>query len=191
MESIVNIYRTASKEDDREEAMDASVFEIIFETHYKRVYNFVAYRINNHYDVEDLVSAVFEKVIAKYHTYRPSYAPIEAWIISIAKNIVNDYFRGNKKRIFFPLDHAENITAPASKGGQIEEIVVMCEDNSALLRALNTLNDKERTIVAMKFAAGIRNTDIAALMSLSETNVGIIVHRCIKKMRLHLEGESL
>ena len=162
-----------------ERVLDASVFEGIFETRYKRVYNFAAYRVNNHHDVEDLVSAVFEKVIANYHAYDGSRAPLEAWIISIAKNVVNDYFRRNKNKAFLPLDFARDIAASDGNDGRQEEIFVAREENAALMRALNALTDKERTIVAMKFAAGLKNTDIAALMSLSETNVGIIIHRSI------------
>jgi RNA polymerase sigma-70 factor (ECF subfamily) len=70
---------------------------------------------------------VFEKVITKYSTYRPSGVPLEA---------------------------------------------------------------KERTIVAMKFAASLKNVDIASIMSLGESNVGAIIHRSLKKMRKVLEGEQ-
>jgi RNA polymerase sigma-70 factor (ECF subfamily) len=58
------------------------------------------------------------------------------------------------------------------------------------MRALNMLNEKERNIVAMKFAASLKNVDIALIMSLSESNVGAIIHRSLKKMRRVLEGES-
>jgi RNA polymerase sigma-70 factor (ECF subfamily) len=173
----------------RNEAIDAAVFAYIFEVHYKRVYNFCAYRINNHHDAEDLVSMVFEKVISKYGTYRPSAVPMEAWIITIAKNVVNAYNKKKKKRAYIPLELVNNAASAVS--GQPEEILITRENNEALMRALNTLNEKERTIVAMKFAASLRNTDIAAIMSLSETNVGTIIHRSLKKMRrvLELEGE--
>jgi RNA polymerase sigma-70 factor (ECF subfamily) len=172
----------------RNEAIDAAVFENIFEVHYKRVYNFCAYRINNHHDTEDLVSTVFEKVISKYGTYRPSGSPLEAWIITIAKNVVNDYFRQSKKRAYVPLELVNDAASAVS--GQPEEIFITRENNAALMRALNALNEKERTIVAMKFAAELRNTDIAAIMSLSETNVGAIIHRSFKKMRRIIEGEQ-
>jgi RNA polymerase sigma-70 factor (ECF subfamily) len=166
-----------------------AVFGDIFETHYKRVYNFCAYRINNHHDTEDLVSVVFEKVITKYSTYKPSSVPFEAWIITIAKNAVNDYFRQKKKRAYIPLDFV-NDSNVSTDSGQPEEILMIQEDNAALLRALNVLTDKERTIVAMKFAASLKNVDIALIMSLSESNVGAIIHRSLKKMRKVLEGES-
>jgi RNA polymerase sigma-70 factor (ECF subfamily) len=78
----------------------------------------------------------------------------------------------------------------SANGGQPEKILMIQEDNAALLRALNVLTVKERTIVAMKFAASLKNADIALSMSLSESNVGAIIHRSLKKMRKILEGES-
>jgi RNA polymerase sigma-70 factor (ECF subfamily) len=189
LESIALLCGEAISEAPGNEGISAAIFEGIFEAHYKRVYNFCAYRINNHHDTEDLVSMVFEKVVAKYGTYRPSSVPFEAWIITIAKNVVNDYFRQKKKRKQVPLDFVNNAEASAS-GGQPEEMLMIRENNAALMRALNALNGKERTIVAMKFAASIRNADIASVMSLSESNVGAIIHRSLKKMRRILEGET-
>jgi RNA polymerase sigma-70 factor (ECF subfamily) len=189
LEAAALLCEQAITEVPRNEVLSAAVFEGIFEVHYKRIYNFCAYRINNHHDTEDLVSTVFEKVIAKYGTYQPSDVPLEAWIITIAKNVVNDYFRRNKKRACIPLEFVNDAAASAA-GGQPEEIVMTAEDNAALMRALNVLNEKERTIVAMKFAASLKNVDIASVMSLSESNVGIIIHRSLKKMRRVLEGEQ-
>jgi RNA polymerase sigma-70 factor (ECF subfamily) len=131
---------------------------------------------------------VFEKVITKYSTYKPSSVPFEAWIITIAKNVVNDYFRQKKKRVFIPLDFVSDITVSAD-GGQPEEILMIQEDKAAIMMAFNVLNKKERTIVAMKFAASLKNVDIALIMSLSESNVGAIIHRSLKKIRRVFEGE--
>jgi RNA polymerase sigma-70 factor (ECF subfamily) len=189
LESIALLCGENITEVMQEEDINVAVFENIFETHYKRIYNFCAYRINNHHETEDLVSTVFEKVIRKYGTYRPSTVPLEAWIISIAKNVVNDYFRHRKKNVYTPLEFINDTTASASDG-QPEELFITREDNAALMKALNILSEKERTIVAMKYAASLRNVDIASIMSLSESNVGIIIHRSLKKMRRVLEGEG-
>jgi RNA polymerase sigma-70 factor (ECF subfamily) len=186
LESAVLLCGEAITEVPRDEAIDTAVFENIFEAYYKRVYNFCAYRIDNHHDTEDLVSTVFEKVITKYGSYRPSGVPLEAWIITIARNVVNDYFRQNKKKACIPLE----IVNDAAAGDRPEEMLMTAEDNAALMRALNALTEKERTIVAMKFAASLKNTDIASIMSLSESNVGAIIHRSLKKMRRVLEGEQ-
>jgi len=189
LEAIALLCDEAIMEITRNEKISATVFEGIFEAYYKRVYNFCAYRINNHHDTEDLVSMVFVKVIEKYSTYRPSSVPLEAWIITIAKNVVNDYFRHKKKRAYIPLDFVNDV-ATSVVSEQPDEVFMFNEDKATLMRALNVLTDKERTIVAMKFAASLKNVDIASIMLLSESNVGIIIHRCLKKMRLFLEGET-
>jgi RNA polymerase sigma-70 factor (ECF subfamily) len=187
LESVALFCGEAITEVTQDEAINVAVFENIFETHYKRVYNFCAYRINNHDETEDLVSMVFEKVISKYGTYQPSCVPLEAWIITIAKNVVNDYFRQRKKRAYIPLELVNDAASAVS--GQPEEILITHENNAALMQALDVLTEKERTIVAMKFASSLKNVDIASIMSLSESNVGAIIHRSLKKMRKILEGE--
>lgn len=49
------------------------------------------------------------------------------------------------------------------------------------------LRDKERNIIAMKFAAGLKNSEIAELMGVSESNIGVVVYRIINKLRKYLE----
>jgi len=191
LEALALPYGAAITEVVRNEVIKPEVFEGIFEAHYNRVYNFCAYRINDHHETEDLVSMVFEKVIMKYGTYRPLNVPLEAWIITIAKNVVNDYFRQKKKKAYVPFEFINKDAAASPVSGQPEEIFMTNENNAALKRALNVLTDKERTIVAMKFAASLKNVDIASIMSLSETNVGAIIHRSLKKMRQVLEGDLL
>jgi RNA polymerase sigma-70 factor (ECF subfamily) len=149
------------------------------------VYNFICYRINTRTDAEELTSAIFEKVISKFYMYHPERAPLEAWIISIAKNVVTDYFRGAKKRAFLPLDE---ISATLSDKRTPEDTALLNEEKRILLKALSVLSDKERTIIAMKFAAELKHAEIAKIMAVSEANVGSIVHRSIKKMRANMEG---
>lgn len=78
-------------------------FIYIFETYYKRIYNYIYYRINSHHSAEDLTSQIFEKVMIKIDTYNKEKAPFEVWLFGIAKNVVNDYFREQKSIRFFQL----------------------------------------------------------------------------------------
>lgn len=170
--------------------MDAEQLAHIYENNYKRVYNYISYRINNHHNTEDMVSTVFEKVVMCYDAYRPGSSPLESWIITIAKNVVADYFRGIKRghNIFSPLDSAVELIFPAK---QPDEICVLQEENRQLIQALNKLSEKERNLVAMKYAGDLKNNEIARIMSMSESNVGVVLHRALRKMRKFLEKEEL
>ena len=62
---------------------------------------------------------------------------------------------------------------------------------------LNVLTDRKRTIVATKFAASLKNVDIALIMPLSKSNIGAIIHRskkngaCFRRRRIMKNLEDL
>lgn len=56
-----------------------------------------------------------------------------------------------------------------------------------LLRLLLQLEERERELVALKYGAGLTNRDIARLTGLSESNVGVILHRTVRSLRQEWE----
>ena len=166
--------------------VDQLMFTEIYEAQFKRVYNYISYRINNHMDTEDLVSQVFSKVIEKYGSFDPCRASMSTWIISISRNTVTDYLRERQKNASVELDSVIHL----SSGEITDDIMIKNEQNRALLEALNTLTARERNLIALKYGAELNNKEIAEVMELSESNVGVIMFRTMKKLRAHLEKED-
>ena len=176
----------AIKEERQAKArMDVELLESIYRQYYKNVYNYIGFRIDNHFDAEELASLVFEKAIDKWGYYNPDF-PVEAWLIGIAKNTVADYMRAKKRKYFVSLD---NIIGLASPGKQPDEVVVVNEANKTFMVAMAKLKDGERQILSMKFATDLRHHEIAKILGISDSNVGVIVHRALKKLR-KLMGEE-
>ena len=165
--------------------MDSVLLESIYRQHYKNVYNYIGFRINNHFDAEELASLVFEKAMVSWKRYNDAL-PVEAWLIGIAKNTVTDYLRAKKRKHFVALD---SIIGLVSFNRQPEEVAVINEDNRALITAMSKLKEQERQIVSMKFATNLKHDEIAVIMGISASNVGVIVHRALKKMRKLLEED--
>lgn len=162
-------------------------FTYIFESYYKRVYNYIYYQVNSHYTTEDLTSQVFEKIMLKINTYSEKKSPFEVWVFAIARNVVNDYFRSIKKHKLFSI---EVIKEFVSKEKGPEEIVLTSETNNELTKALNILNARERNIVALKFGANFKNNKIAEILDITESNVGVILYRSMKKLKKKIERDS-
>ncbi len=167
--------------------VDQLMFEDIYDMQYKRVYNYISYRINNHTDTEDLVSLVFLKVIEKYDRFDPKRASLSTWIISIARNTVSDYFRAKCQNSPIDFDSAELYL---SSDDALDNILVKNEQNLTLIEALNTLNARERNLIALKYGAELSNKEIAQVMALSEVNVGVIMFRSLKKLRAYFKKEE-
>ena len=60
-------------------------------------------------------------------------------------------------------------------------------DQERVLAALETLDDRGKEIVTLKFFSGMTNRVIATLTGLTESNVGVILYRSVRKMRDHFK----
>jgi RNA polymerase sigma-70 factor (ECF subfamily) len=49
--------------------------------------------------------------------------------------------------------------------------------------AMEQLSARERELVALKFFAGLQNTEIARVIGTSESNAGTRIHRVLEKLR--------
>ena len=177
---------TLYKKGSEKELMIELDFTHIFESYYKRVYNFIYYRVNNHHQAEDLTSLVFEKSMIKIQTYCEDKSSFEVWLFAIAKNAVNDYFRSQKKAQLFSIDSIKDLVSMRKTP---EDIVEISETNDEILRSLRILKSRDRDIVALKFGANLSNKKIAEILCLSESNVGVILYRVLKKLKRELERE--
>ncbi|MFD2370411.1 sigma-70 family RNA polymerase sigma factor [Brevibacillus sp. GCM10020057] len=163
----------------RGDGLTTEQFTEIYERYFDRVYKYIYYRIQNQYESEDICSQVFETVIAKFHTFSEERASFEVWLFAIARNAVTDYFRSRNKRFHFSLDSIAEFIMPKSSP---EELAIQNDTHRTLFQALAKLRDKEKNILALKFAAGLKNAEIAAMMNISESNIGVVVYRSLKKL---------
>lgn len=169
-------------------AVGTDGFTQIFDSYYKRIYNYMRYRVSDPDEAEELTSQVFEQVLRKIRTFNPDRAPFEVWIFSIAHHAVNDYYRSKKRHAWFSLDSIRELIS--LKPGP-EETALQNEDRDKLNAALESLQDRERNIIAMKFAGRLKNRDIAVLTGLSESNVGVILYRALRKLRDSLKKQGV
>jgi len=169
------------------DALSEDIFTKIYLQYCKPIYNFIRFKLNNSHEAEELTSDIFEKVIAKYHTFNDKKGNFEVWIFSIAKNTLNDYFRKQYRNKSYLV---ENIEELPSHETDPQNMLSLDEETAEIIESLSVLNDKEKTIVSLKYGSRLKNKDIAKLMGLSEKNIGVILCRSIKKLRKKLESES-
>lgn len=160
---------------------------LVYDRFFQRVYNYVRYRVPDRETADDLTAQVFEKVLGKLGSYKPGRGIFEAWLFAIARNAVNDHYRGLGWRRWLSLDLAGE---RPSKEPTPEDAAVLDEGRQRLAAALKTLDGREREVLGLKFGAGLGNREIAGMEGLSESNVGVIVFRALKKLRLELKGEA-
>ena len=161
--------------------------ESMYDQYHKNVYNYIAFRINNHHDAEELANDVFIRAIKGWKSYDHAF-PMEGWLIGIAKNIVTDYLRRTMRRKILPFD---NLLMLVSADRQPEEVVVINEESKKLMDAMVKLRDKERQILSMKFATQLKHSEIAVILKISESHVGVTAHRAMNKLKKLMEEDAI
>ncbi len=168
--------------------VEITAFAKIYDHYFSRVYNYLLYRVQDADTADDITALVFERALTNIHRYRPEKAPFGAWLFAIARNAVNDHFRQQRRRRWLSLDAVRRVVDPDPDP---IEIVAVDEVRDKLLVAVSRLSDRERDLVALKFAAGLTNRRIAEVAGLSESNVAVILFRTMKKLRARLEAQGV
>jgi len=92
------------------------------------------------------------------------------------------------RRQFVPLD---NIIALVSTNRQPEDVAVLNEQSKELMCAMARLRDKERQILSMKFATDLKHSEIAEILNISESHVGVTAHRAMNKLKKYMEDGAI
>jgi RNA polymerase sigma factor (sigma-70 family) len=166
---------------------ELETFGKLYEEYFPKVYNYVRYRVFDPTSADDLTARIFHKALDHWLSYDPSRAGFGTWILVIARNAVNDHLRARRRRKMLSLDR---LRGRASDAPDAEQLLIRSEERDRLLSAIAELSERERDILALKYAAGKTNRSIADITGLGESNVGVIVHRSIAKLRSRMLVEE-
>ncbi len=159
-------------------------FDTLYRKEIPRVYNFFRLRVGDSSLAEDLTSETFEKAWRNRCRYRDDLAAFSTWLFTIARRVLIDHFRTHKKVI--SLDAFEDMPADETT----EDVIHKRADFAHLTVLLSQLADRDRELVALRYGAGLTNRVIARLTGLSESNVGVLLHRAVQCLRQEWrEGE--
>ena len=152
-------------------------FAELYERTFPRVYAYVASLLRDRSAAEDVTAQAFERAYRKRRSYRAARGSMDAWVFGIARNAALDELRKLKRRAKLESDpEDERATAP-------EDQADMAIRRETVRAALASLSGQERDLIALKFAGGLSNGEIARVLRVSESNVGTRLHRTITKLR--------
>lgn len=158
---------------------DPEAFAALYHRYFERIYNYIRCRVQNPDIADELTSQVFERIMHKLPTFRPQVGLFAAWLWTIVRNVVNDFFRQQKRAIFVNLDTVREIGAASP---DLTDTIIEQETRAELLTALKSLSEREQDLLGLKYWADLSNKEIAIMMGLSEANVAIIAYRATRRL---------
>jgi RNA polymerase sigma-70 factor (ECF subfamily) len=145
----------------------------------KRVYAYVAYRIGDGPEAEDVTSETFERALRYRSSFDPRRGEPVAWLIGIARRCADEALSGRTHH----LAETEDLAAAGDLEG---ETVRRLE----LAAAVATLEERDRELIALRYGADLTARQIAELQGLKTNAVEVALHRALRRLRQQLEPEA-
>jgi RNA polymerase sigma-70 factor (ECF subfamily) len=175
--STLTLSRTASP------ARPALDFEALYRAARDDVYAYVATLLRDRAAAEDVTALAFERAYRKRGSFDERKGVARAWLFGIARNAALDELRRRNRHASLQAEPADP-TAPAP-----EDAVEAAFRRTALRAAMASLPARDREVVALKFHAGLDNAEIAAVLGVSPTNAGTLLHRAMTKLREAIDAD--
>jgi len=153
----------------------------IYTAELPRVYNFFIYKTGDREFAQDLTATTFERAWKVRSRYRAAIASPSTWLFGIARNVLKEYLRDSMKNTqkLVPITYNDQLLSNVD----IEQWVQQQQNRGYLREIILELPEREQDLIALKYGAGLTNRKIAKITRLSESNVGSILHRAVKKLR--------
>lgn len=141
----------------------------------RRVYAYVAYRIGDGHDAEDVTSSTIERALRYRASYDARKGDPLSWVVGIARTCVNDHLRSRTATL--PL--SDDLT----QTGSLETDVVR---RLTVAAAVATLDAREQDLIALRYGADLSTREIARLLELRPNAVDVALHRSRERLRREL-----
>src|SRR5215472_8197450 len=87
--------------------LDPSRFGELYEEHFYRVYGYIARRVGNRDQAEDLTADVFREALAGLGKFEWRGVPFAVWLLKIASRTIADHFHRSGREAGTPAEEAE------------------------------------------------------------------------------------
>jgi len=146
---------------------------------------------HNKHDVEDTVHSAMLKIIENIDLIDTSDSRrVKNLCCVIARNKAIDYLRSKNKEAYL-LDEEEVFSEPMDTETDPADIIVKQEIYDEVIAAIEKLPDTYRDVCLLKYVNSMKEGEIAAILDISESNVGVRIHRAKQMIRNALKEENI
>jgi RNA polymerase sigma-70 factor (ECF subfamily) len=156
-------------------------FAELYERHFHRVYAFIARRVHNRDEVQDLTADVFHQALANLGRFEWRGAPFATWLFRIAANAIAD--RGRRAAV------RQQVAPPDLVADLPDPMLNPSDEKDELLRLagfVGALPNDQRLVIELRFLEQKSIRLIAEKLGKTEGAVKQLQFRAIKTLRAQM-----
>lgn len=160
---------------------DVFYFETLYNQNFEKVYRFVFKRLSGNDELSgELTQITFIKAMHALPKYEDRGYAFSSWLIRIAQNEINMYFRKLKKN--YHVDVHENQLNQLNLELNAEDSFTS-EQQEKLIILLNNLPEDKLDLIELRFFNGLSFKEIAAIYNITEASAKMKIYRIIEKLK--------
>ena len=160
---------------------DSKAFVVLYGRYRRPLYGYIRSKVSK----KELADEIFQATFFNLHRSRARYRhglKFDAWLFSICRNAMRDYFRKLKT------SERQNETFYEEEiSSEMDESI---EVSSALTEKVAQLPKDQRQIIEQRVIEEREFSEIATALSTTRENVRQILSRALRKLRMEAENEK-
>ena len=153
---------------------DPSRFAVLYENNFHRVYAYVARRVQDRGEAEDITAEVFHTALANLGRFQWRGVPFAAWLLRIAANTLADKWKAGSKTQTLSEDAWQEI-----ESGTDADV----ERNAILFQLVERLPDDQQLVVQRRFVEQKTIREIAEELGRTEGAIKQLQFRALETLR--------
>jgi RNA polymerase sigma-70 factor (ECF subfamily) len=158
--------------------LDPLALAEIYDTYSSKIYTYIYHRTGDAALAEDLAGDVFVRMLEAIRSDRAWQTSLQGWLYRIAHNLVVDHFRRASNRDG-GVELDERWMASEKPSHSFEGLF----SSNQLRIGMRFLTDEQQQVIALKFAEGLSNAEIAEIMGKTEGAIKALQHRGLSALR--------
>ncbi len=157
---------------------DVELVRVMYERYVDAIYRYCYWQTNRNEDAEDLTADIMLDMAKNIRKFRGE-GSFKNWLYAIAKNHLMHWLRKRYELPLLPLldnvEYGSTWIDPGEQGEARKKVVAF----------LKRLPPRERAVLDLRYLKGYSVKEAAKELGISESNVKVVTHRAINKLRLH------
>ena len=165
-------------------------FAELYRAYHDQVFNYIRRRVWDHPTAEDLTGDVFVKLLTKVGGVSAQGVDFGAWLITLARNRVNDHFKSSRfRRERLSDDPYLEGSLEVDPDTDTERSALLALDRAALRVAITDLTHDQRRCLELRFWGGLTDAQTAVLMRKKAGAIKSLQFRAVGVLRKALTGQ--
>jgi len=162
---------------------DPGRFAELYEQNFHCVYAYIARRVRNRTETQDLTAHVFQQALANLEKFKWRGAPFSSWLYRIAANAIADHARKRSREVA----EQPNIASQSVAETDFEAV----ERRARIFREVKQLPEDQRKVIILRFAEEQSIREIADQLGRSEGAIKQLQFRGLETLRARLSGKQI